>query len=553
MGQSDFGPQVYPTEYGVPSFAHGQKHGHSQHAIDYYVNQAARQHPAKTALVDRFGSLTWSEVDSLSRRLAGGLLELGVGVGDRVAIQLPNWRHFPLLEYALSLIGGICVPLPPIYRERELGFMLNLVKPVLAVVPNTFRGFGHAAMFTQLQQRVPSMHSIITVDETGAKSPHSFEHLLDAPAFEGAGRTDPDAVTEIVFTSGTTGEPKGVMHSANSNLCPLMTLIADQGLKSDATILMASTFGHQTGFVYGGYLPAVVGGTLVLMDRWDARGGAELIKKEKVTWTMGATPFLQDLVEHASAQDLESLQTFLCSGAPIPPSLLAAARKRTNAFIASGWGMTEVGLVTLSKPGDSDEEVATSDGKAFDNMEIRITDLQGDEVSISTEGDLSCRGPSMFLGYYQRPKLTADSFSADGWFHTGDMGKIDRSGSLRIVGRTKDIIIRGGENIPVVEVEDLLNQHPAVDRSAVVGLPDPRLQERACAVVVLRSGKQFSFEDMRDYLLQCQLSLAYVPEHLLVMDAFPMTPSGKVQKYVLRKQVCDLILNSKEHVNAKMA
>jgi cyclohexanecarboxylate-CoA ligase len=520
-------------------------------AIDSYVDQAAQDHPLKPAIIDRFGSLTWSEVEHLSRRLATGLEGLGVKPGDRVAVQLPNWRHFPLLEYALSRLGAICVPLPAIYRERELKFMLDLVAPVVAVVPSRFRNFDHAAMMTVLQTMLPSLRSLVIVGEPTLPGHIAFDALLAEEPFMGSGRTDPDAVTEIVFTSGTTGEPKGVMHSANTNLCPLFSLIDEQQLTCDEVILMASTFGHQTGFVYGGQLPAVLGATLVLLDQWDVHVGSELIEREKVTWTMGATPFLQDLVEYASADTLASLRTFLCSGASIPPSLLGAARARTNASIASGWGMTEVGLVTLSKHGDNDERIASSDGMAFECMAIRLTDEQGNPVGADQEGNLWCRGPSMFLGYYRRPRFTSDGFGADGWFRTGDRGRVDESGYLRIVGRTKDIIIRGGENIPVIEVEDLLRQHAAVERVALVAVPDPRLQERACAVVVLRPAQQFTFDDMRSHLLQFKLAHQYIPEHLVVVTELPMTPSGKVQKYVLRDQITSRLGQMKGNHHAR--
>jgi cyclohexanecarboxylate-CoA ligase len=553
MEQSDIGVSKARTGFGVPMSARGEMGHRSYKAIDQYVKLASYRNPNKAAIIDRFGSLTWREVEDLSLRLATSLQNMGVKSGDRVAVQLPNWHHFPLLEYALSLIGAICVPLPLIYRERELSFMLDLVKPVLAFVPTIFRGFNHEAMFAQLQLLVPSIRKIVVVGEPSSKASINFNELLAASPFQGVGLTDASAITEIVFTSGTTGEPKGVMHSSNTNLYPAMSLIADQGLNSDAIILMASTFGHQTGFVYGGQLPAVLGATLVLIDRWDPITALELIKSEKVNWMMGATPFLQDLVESASNKDLDSLKTFLCSGAPIPPSLIAAARKRTSAFIASGWGMTEVGLVTLAKPGESDEAVSNSDGIPFDSMKIRITDEHGQAIVEGNEGELLCQGPSMFLGYYGRPKLTADSFTTDGWFRTGDMGKIDGSGHLRIVGRSKDIIIRGGENIPVVEVEDLLNQHPAIVRSAVVGIKDLRLQERACAVVILRIGEQLTFEEMRAHLLYFKMSKQYVPEHLFVVDEFPMTPSGKIQKFLLRRKITDLVEKSKESENAKMA
>jgi cyclohexanecarboxylate-CoA ligase len=406
-------------------------------------------------------------------------------------------------------------------------------------------------MMADLMPALPSLRKVVVVGH--AKLPHqiSFDELLAASRFEGAGRTDPDAVTEIVFTSGTTGEPKGVMHSSNSNMCPLFNLIDEHLLTSQDSILMASTFGHQTGFVYGGQLPAVLGGTLVLLDQWDPREAIALIEKERVTWTMSATPFLQDLVEHGTRKALASLRNFLCSGAPIPSSLLAAARQMTDAAITSGWGMTEVGLVTLSKRADADERIANSDGRAFDDMAIRIVDEQGEPARAGEEGDLMCSGPSMFLGYYKRPGFVAAAFEDGRWLRTGDRGRVDEQGYLRIVGRSKDIIIRGGENIPIIEVENLLCQHPAVERVAIIAVPDPRMQERACAVVVLRPSQALSFEGMHAHLLQFKLARQYIPEYLVVLDSLPMTPSGKVQKYVLRAQIETFLGQAREDRHAQ--
>lgn len=505
--------------------------------VDRFVDRAAALRPSGTAVVDRFGRMTWSEVALTSRRLAAGLARLGVARGDRVAMQLPNWRHCPLVLYALARLGAVCVPLPHIYRQRELRFMLGLARPRIAVIPAEFRGHDYPAMYRELGAELPELGTLIQVGGTARDGAESFDALLADEPRGGGPAGDADALTEIVFTSGTTGEPKGVMHSTRTNLCPLWSLIAEQRLTDDEVILMGSTFGHQTGFVYGGQLPAMLGGTLVLIDQWEARRGAELIERERVTWTMGATPFLQDVVDQAGAFDLRSLRSFLCSGAPIPRPLLEAARDRLGARVASGWGMTEVGLVTLSGRDDSDATVAGSDGRAFPGSEVQVRDEAGRVAPPDTEGELLCRGPSTFLGYYLRPELTAQGFLADGWFRTGDRARKDAGGYIRIVGRSKDIIIRGGENIPVVEVEDLLHKHPAVLRTAVVAVPDPRLQERACAVVALRAGATLDFEGMQRHLLSFQLARQYVPEFLVVVEDMPMTPSGKIQKYLLRQQV----------------
>ncbi|MGE0796915.1 MAG: AMP-binding protein [Lautropia sp.] len=566
MRRPRIGEQSGPTPRADQPASVAAEPGVRDWTIDRFVDRAAGLRPARTAVVDRFGRMSWSEVAEASRRLAAGFARLGVGPGDRVAMQLPNWRHCPLVLYALARLGAVCVPLPPIYRQRELRFMLGLTRPKVAVIPAQFRGHDFVGMYRALGADLPELGTLVvagaaaavagvTASIAGAAAPagiEPFEALLDTPApservperiSEQASQQlpvgDADALTEIVFTSGTTGEPKGVMHSTRTNLCPLWSLIAEQRLTDDEVVLMGSTFGHQTGFVYGGQLPAMLGGTLVLVDQWDARQGTALIEQERVSWTMGATPFLQDVVDQAGSFDPGSLGSFVCSGAPIPKPLLEAAREKLGARVASGWGMTEVGLVTLSGRDDDDATIAGSDGRAFPGSAVQVRDEAGQAAPAGTEGDLVCRGPSTFLGYYRRPELTAQSFHADGWLRTGDRARMDARGYIRITGRSKDIIIRGGENIPVVEVENLLHKHPAVLRAAVVAVPDPRLSERACAVVVLRPGTALDFEAMRRHLLSFELARQYLPEFLIVADELPMTPSGKIQKYLLRQQVLE--------------
>lgn len=513
------------------------------------LEDAAGRTPDKPLIVDRFGSLSYASALQQSKLIARNLAALGVRAGDRIAVQLPNWRHFPLLEYAAARLGAIMVPLAPIYRQRELRLMLGLATPVVAVCPEMFRGFDHAAMFRELQREVPGIRHLIVAGDSTPEGALLFDRLLTPCDADLPPLPDPNAITEIAFTSGTTGEPKGVMHTANTLLSTLTGLAEDQKLGADTVILMASTFGHQTGFAFGGQLPVLLGGTVVLMERWEAKDGVALIDREKVTWMMGATPFLQDVTEavEAGAGHCSSLEVFLCSGAPVPRPLLAKANSVLRAKVVSGWGMTEVGLATLTRLDDRPERIVGSDGRPLPGMEIRVVDTEDQPVPCAVEGELQCRGPSVFAGYWQRPELTAASFAAgstpgeSGWLRTGDRAQRDVDGYIRITGRSKDIIVRGGENIPVVEVEDLLHKHPDVLRVAIVAVPDPRLQERACAVIVLREGAVFDISKMRSYLESAHLARQYFPEHLVVLADLPMTPSGKVQKFLLRKTVLEII------------
>ncbi len=345
----------------------------------------------------------------------------------------------------------------------------------------------------------------------------------------------------MVFTSGTTGEPKGVMHTPNTTLSTIYTLIERLAFTDRDVLLMASTLGHQTGYLYGYCLNLLLGATAVWMDIWNVADAARLIEAERVTFTMGATPFLRDLTYAETPRDLGSLRVFISAGAPIPRQLVKDARDRLKCAISAGWGMTENGLVTCNGLDDPEEKVFTTDGVPLSGMELRVVDEDGHEVARNDEGDLLVRGPAQFAGYFKRPEFTADGHTIDGWFKTGDRATLDGDGYLSITGRTKDVIIRGGENIPVVEVENLLYTHPKIAGVAIVAMADPRLVERACAVVIPHDGQSLTLPEVTAFLEGHQLARHKFPERLEIVTEFPMTPSGKIQKYRLRQLVAERI------------
>jgi cyclohexanecarboxylate-CoA ligase len=304
---------------------------------------------------------------------------------------------------------------------------------------------------------------------------------------------------------------------------------------------MPSTVGHQTGYLFGHCLNVVLGATTVWMDVWNVEEAARLIEVERVTFTMGATPFLRDLTYADTSRDLRSLRLFIAAGAPVPRALVRDAQARLGCAVSAGWGMTENGLVTCNGLRDPEEKIFGSDGLILPGMEVQVVDDAGAPVPFGTEGDLLSRGAAQFVGYYRRPQFTADAHTDDGWFRTGDRATLDRDGYVTITGRAKDIIIRGGENIPVVEVENLLYTHPKIAGVAIVGMPDPRLGERACAVVIPREGQTLTLVEIVRFLEQHELARQKLPERLELVSEFPTTPSGKIQKYKLRDLVVQRI------------
>lgn len=485
-------------------------------------------------------TLSFRQLDLLSRRIALGLVHYGIAPGDMVSFQLPNWWEFVALHLACVRIGAISNPVMPIFRERELSFMLDFAGTKAIFVPREFRGFDHPAMMADLRRNLPTLEHVFVLGGEGAQSfEENFllrrhEDAMDGPAIFAARRMGPNDVNEMLYTSGTTGQPKGVMHTANTQFGSLQSLAPAIGLGRSDTLLMGSPLAHQTGFLYGIMMPLYLGIKAVYQDIWDARAAAQLIQDEKVTYTMASTPFLADLTDTPDVHkyDISSLRLFMCGGAPIPRILTERATRELDIQVLALWGMSENGALTITRPDDPMEKVFNTDGRAIEGTEVRVVDEQGRPAPVDTEGLLQARGCTQFVGYMKKPEMHGTD--ADGWFDTGDYARMDADGYIRITGRAKDILIRGGENVPVVEVEELLYRHPAIADAAIVGMPDPRLGERGCAFVTLNQGAGLSFAEMVSYLTDAKLARNYMPERLEVVAEMPRTASGKIQKFKLR-------------------
>lgn len=514
--------------------------------ITDYLDEWAERTPDKIAFIDSRREVTYAALRAEVDRCALGLLELGIEPGDVVSFQLPNWIDWVVLHYACTRIGAVSNPLIPIYREREVAFMVGLAGSKLIVVPREFRGFDHVSMIESLKGDWEALEHTLVVG--GPEAPASWEVFMSTPWEErrdpaelAALRPDPNAVTLLIFTSGTTGEPKGVMHTHNTVIAANNPLPDRLGVSSESVIHMASTLAHLTGFLYGARLPVQIGATGILQDIWDPREFITLVERHGITYTSAATPFLHDVlsVPDVGQHPMGTLSRFCCMGAPIPRALVRRAKELLPSMaVLGGWGQTENALVTLGIPGDPEEKIVETDGYPWPGMQIRTVDVLGEPVAPGTEGRLQVQGPFLFVGYAHRMKMTQDSFEGD-WFDTGDLAIIDEDGYVKLSGRTKDVIIRGGENIPVAYVENALYEDPRIESVAIVGLPDPRLQERAAAFVTLTPESALTFEEMRALLKEKGIAKQYWPERLEVMDALPRTASGKIQKFHLRDQFGD--------------
>ena len=490
--------------------------------------------------------LSYAELGARVDQIAVGLIELGVGKSDVVAFQLPNWWEFIALFYACNRIGAVANPLMPIFRQRELRFMLDFSGAKVVVVPGVWRGFDHAAMLRDIHRDLPQLQHIVVIDGSGERvfAKTFLSRSPPAPAARArlaALRPGANDVVELIYTSGTSGEPKAVMHTANTVLAPGRCFIADIALTDRDVIFMGSPYAHQTGFLYGMLLPVMLAAKTVALDIWSAEQAALLIEREGATFSMGSTPFLSDLVnlgDEPRARVRRSLRTFVCAGAPIPRLLVQRAKTEMDLQVLSCWGMTENGGLTITRKGDPQEKAFTSDGRALPGSEVRVVDEAGRRRPADTVGNLQARGITHFVGYLKKPQL--NGLDADGWFDTGDLARMDADGYIRIAGRTKDVIIRGGENVPVAEVENLIYRHPRVAECAVVAMPDERLGERGCAFIVTKGNVALRLVELTEFLGAAGMAKQYWPERLEILPEMPRTPSGKIQKFKLRAMAADL-------------
>jgi cyclohexanecarboxylate-CoA ligase len=485
---------------------------------------------------NRLKSLTYGELSDLVDRLAAGLIGVGVRPGDAVSVMLPNWVEFAALMFAIAEIGAIYSGVPAAYGHREVSFMLRRARSKVLVMPESFRRRDYVDLARQLRQEAPDLEKVVVLGAAPSEPGWlSFDQLAESPPVP-LPEVEPGSLVHIGFTSGTTGEPKGVMNTHETLDAVLAYFLAHQNLEfldSRVVNLIASPMGHHTGFLWGVLFTTLLGGRGVYLEQWERNTAARLIRDEKVTWMAGAPTFLQDLLQLPDTGP-GSLQMFAMAGSPIPRSLPAEASARLNAFICPAWGMTEWGIGICGSLHLPRERVDVTDGKNVAGCEARVMLDATHEAAPEEEGDLQIRGSGLFLGYFDRPDFTQDAFT-DGWFQTGDRAIKHADGFISLSGRSKDIIIRGGENIPVVEIETLIYQHPSVLDVAVVGYPDERLGERACAVLACAPGESLTLPGMVEFLLARGMSKHFLPERVEHLDALPKTMSGKIKKAELRQ------------------
>ncbi|EFD5001616.1 medium-chain fatty-acid--CoA ligase [Escherichia coli] len=507
-----------------------------------YWQQTARAMPDKIAVVDNHGAAyTYSALDQAASCLASWMLANGIEAGDRVAFQLPGWCEFTVIYLACLKTGAVSVPLLPSWREAELVWVLNKCQAKMFFAPTLFKQTRPVELILPLQNQLPHLQQIVGVDKLApATSSLSLRQIItDNTPLTTSISVHGDELAAVLFTSGTEGMPKGVMLTHNNILASERAYCARLNLTWQDVFMMPAPLGHATGFLHGVTAPFLVGARSVLLDIFTPEACLSILEQQRCTCMLGATPFVYDLLNLLEKQpaDLSALRFFLCGGTTIPKKVARECQQR-GIKLLSVYGSTESSPHAVVNPDDPLSRLMHTDGYAAAGVEIKVVDDARKTLPAGCEGEEASRGPNVFMGYFDEPELTARALDNEGWYYSGDLCRMDEAGYIKITGRKKDIIVRGGENISSREVEDILLQHPKIHDTCVVAMPDERLGERSCAYIVLKSPHHsLSLEDVVAFFSRKRVAKYKYPEHIVITEKLPRTASGKIQKFLLRKDI----------------
>jgi acyl-CoA synthetase (AMP-forming)/AMP-acid ligase II len=543
-------PSPYTVRYSPREIEHYYRSGvWSAETFHDLLVRRVEENPDKVFATDGTRSLTFRELFDAGQRLAVGLHRRGLRRGDKAAVQLPNWVEFIEVLTALSRLGVIMVPIMPIYRREDVGYVLSNAGVRAVFTPAQFSKFDYLDMYRVMRQADPELMIVVARPDGAAQDVadvFTLDQLQaevddDSASAELGDPPSPDDPFVIVYTSGTTSRPKGCVHTFNTYCAGARGLVEQFGYTETDVQFGPSPIAHTTGLVTSVLLPMLTGAATHLMASWSPVRGIEEIQRFGCTAAVTAPTFLHTLLTDydADSHDLSTLRLWTCAGAPIPGAVVERAGVTLpNMKVLSLYGRSENLVTTTCSVTDDVSRALTSDGKAMAEATVKIVDHHGNEVPRGVEGDIAYRGPAHMIEYLANPAETAALFTKEGFSTSGDLGKMTDEGYVRVTGRTKDIVIRGGMNISVREIEDHLAHHPALRAFSVVGMPDERLGERVCCFVVAASGHDaLTVDDMREFLLERGIPIQKTPERVVVVDALPMTATGKVLKHELRKDI----------------
>ncbi len=505
------------------------------------LERAAAKTPGKLAIVDSRVRIDYAAYYARAQRLASRFVKMGLTSDDVVAIQLPNWSEFAVALNAAQLAGIPFCQFHSDFRNREVEFILGFTDASTIIIPKEFRRFDHVAMLRELKPKLPKLKHIMVVGEDVPADCFDLRRYLDAggplevPEAElRKRRPHANALARTAFTSGTTGDPKAVLHLHNTTHCAIRFLNRGQKISDKSVFLVFLPVGLNWG-LFNALQSLSAGCTMVMQDIFKPDDALELIQRERVTHFCCAPAHLVSMLNTPNFKkyDLSSLQVMMTGGASCPIEVIRETVARMPGHLLEMYGMLECGTQAHTLLSENPEDVCGLVGKAVPEMKLKVVDAENRECPPGQIGEILTDGPSVTIGYYKNPDANRRSFTKDGWFHTGDLGAFDAKGYLRITGRKKEMIIRGGANIYPREIEEVLYQHPKVMDAAVVGLPDARLGERVCACIVPKAGQSLGFDEMIDFL-RPKIATYKLPEFLHIMKDLPRTPTGKIQKGPLR-------------------
>ncbi|TWH47882.1 medium-chain fatty-acid--CoA ligase [Sporomusa sp. KB1] len=507
-----------------------------------YWRMAVLSSPEKIAVIDLLGtSYTYAELDDAAGRVAAFLQAVGVKPGEFVSFQLPGWAEFTVIYVACLKAGAVANPILPCYRQEELVYILNKCESKVLFFPSEYRRFTYLPMVQSVVPKIPSLKEIVIVEkETPTDEGNTLRSIMQQYSPLPDNRVSmADDLAAVLFTSGTVAAPKGAMFTHNNIIASEKAFAAALNFNYTDVMLMTAPMAHATGFHHGVTMPFLFGAKSVLQDKFSAETSLALIAREKCTCSMGATPFVYDILRSLQSKkyDISSFRFFLCGGAPIPRHLVKESMK-VGLKVIGVYGSTESIPHTAVRLDDPIEKVINTDGVPVPSVEIKVVDASRQLVPAGMEGEEASRGPNVFMGYLKEPELTAGVFDEEGWYYSGDLCTLDEDGYIRITGRKKDVIIRGGENISSVEIENILLQIPNVYEAGVVSMPDERLGERICAYLVLKDVTNgLTLDSVKAFFEEKRVAKCKYPERLEIVSSLPRSAAGKIQKFVLRQDI----------------
>ena len=523
-----------------------------------YLERTVERFPDRRAFVLRERTVSWKELAQIVDRLALALIDLGISHGDKVAVLFPNRPEFIYATLALAKLGVVHIPISERLREREIRFILDRTEAVGIIMVDEFWNFSFSDLLSEIKDDLSNLRHVIVSEKK--KHPHEtlLQDLINKDweevypddyyhrVYLNEHTVEPDDLLEIVFTSGTTGDPKGVMHTHNTRCRSALGTINGTRLTYEDTYLIMVPLSHTTALVNAFYASVISGSCGVLLETWNVEEAFKEIERNRATIPIGVPTMPIMMLQHPDMNkyDLSSLRTMALAGAPLPVEVAHQIIEKMGCYMTSAYGMTETAISNITSLDDPVEIVCSTVGKPQPGMEHKVVDKKGRIVPIGQEGDACARGQNVCVGYFKDPKRTADVIDDRGWIHSGDLAKMDEHGNLIIVGRIKDVIVRGGENISPTEIEDILHTYDKIEQVAVVGIPNDRLGEGTCACIIPKKGKTFTYDEMKA-TFKDKVARFKIPDRIEFMDEFPTTPSGKIRKVELREIMAKKIQSKK--------